>query len=202
MFRNLLFSAAMAAALVPGIPTRLAAQPPSPAEVGRTNRPRRASRRYQDRPRRSSCHPSHTPHAVDTSSRDARRASLDANAVQRRTCPYRTDAGHCLRRPRRYQRVGILRGCVASAPWSPSLFPCSQSAARSGAPPSIPSLFSSLHWRSIGPAATGGRIDDLAVARVPGQPDAIYVGDGERRAVQEHESGHVVDAGLRSMSTR
>jgi len=38
-----------------------------------------------------------------------------------------------------------------------------------------PSLFSNLHWRSIGPAATGGRIDDLAVARVPGQPDAIYV---------------------------
>src|SRR3954469_22690606 len=38
-----------------------------------------------------------------------------------------------------------------------------------------PSLLSPLRWRSIGPANTGGRIDDFAVARVPGQPDAIYV---------------------------
>jgi photosystem II stability/assembly factor-like uncharacterized protein len=33
-----------------------------------------------------------------------------------------------------------------------------------------------LKWRSIGPANTGGRVDDFAVARVPGAPDAIYVG--------------------------
>jgi photosystem II stability/assembly factor-like uncharacterized protein len=38
-----------------------------------------------------------------------------------------------------------------------------------------PAVFGTLRWRSIGPAATGGRIDDIAVARVPGQPDAIYV---------------------------
>src|SRR5580765_7289432 len=38
-----------------------------------------------------------------------------------------------------------------------------------------PSLLGALHWRSIGPANTGGRIDDFAVARAPGQPDAIYV---------------------------
>ncbi len=38
-----------------------------------------------------------------------------------------------------------------------------------------PALLSSLRWRSIGPANTGGRIDDFAVARVPGLPDAIYV---------------------------
>jgi photosystem II stability/assembly factor-like uncharacterized protein len=38
-----------------------------------------------------------------------------------------------------------------------------------------PSLLGSLRWRSIGPANTGGRIDDFAVARLPGQPDAIYV---------------------------
>jgi len=38
-----------------------------------------------------------------------------------------------------------------------------------------PSLLGNLRWRSIGPANTGGRIDDFAVARVPGQPDAIYV---------------------------
>ncbi|HEV2986686.1 MAG TPA: hypothetical protein VGX46_19965 [Vicinamibacterales bacterium] len=36
-------------------------------------------------------------------------------------------------------------------------------------------LLSSAHWRSIGPANTGGRVDDFAVARVPGAPDAIYV---------------------------
>src|SRR5581483_3132931 len=39
-----------------------------------------------------------------------------------------------------------------------------------------PALVSALRWRSIGPAATGGRVDDFAVARVPGAPDAIYVG--------------------------
>ena len=38
-----------------------------------------------------------------------------------------------------------------------------------------PSLLSSLRWRSIGPANTGGRIDDFAVARAAGVPDAIYV---------------------------
>ncbi|HTS26547.1 MAG TPA: hypothetical protein VMH81_11780 [Bryobacteraceae bacterium] len=38
-----------------------------------------------------------------------------------------------------------------------------------------PSLLNSLQWRSIGPAATGGRIADLAVARIPGAPSEIYV---------------------------
>ena len=38
-----------------------------------------------------------------------------------------------------------------------------------------PSLLTNLRWRNIGPANTGGRIDDFAIARVPGQPDAIYV---------------------------
>jgi photosystem II stability/assembly factor-like uncharacterized protein len=38
-----------------------------------------------------------------------------------------------------------------------------------------PALLGTLRWRSIGPANTGGRIDDFAIARVPGQPDAIYV---------------------------
>jgi photosystem II stability/assembly factor-like uncharacterized protein len=37
-------------------------------------------------------------------------------------------------------------------------------------------LLAPLKWRSIGPVNTGGRIDDFAVARVPGAPDAIYVG--------------------------
>src|SRR5438874_3326836 len=38
-----------------------------------------------------------------------------------------------------------------------------------------PALLHDLRWRSIGPANTGGRIDDFAVARTPGAPDAIYV---------------------------
>lgn len=33
----------------------------------------------------------------------------------------------------------------------------------------------SLEWRSIGPAATGGRIADLAVVKSPGQADIVYV---------------------------
>jgi photosystem II stability/assembly factor-like uncharacterized protein len=32
-----------------------------------------------------------------------------------------------------------------------------------------------LEWRSIGPAATGGRIADLAIVKAPGQADIIYV---------------------------
>ena len=32
-----------------------------------------------------------------------------------------------------------------------------------------------LEWRSIGPAATGGRIADLAVVKAPRQADIIYV---------------------------
>jgi photosystem II stability/assembly factor-like uncharacterized protein len=39
-----------------------------------------------------------------------------------------------------------------------------------------PSLLNALEWRSIGPAATGGRIADLAISKVPGQPMEIYVG--------------------------
>src|SRR5215510_6512655 len=38
------------------------------------------------------------------------------------------------------------------------------------------SMLAGLKWRSIGPANTGGRVDDLAVAKVPGAPDVIYVG--------------------------
>jgi photosystem II stability/assembly factor-like uncharacterized protein len=36
-------------------------------------------------------------------------------------------------------------------------------------------MLNSLQWRSIGPAATGGRIADIAVAKVPGAPSAIYI---------------------------
>ena len=37
------------------------------------------------------------------------------------------------------------------------------------------SPYSSVQWRSIGPVNTSGRIDDIAVARVRGEADAMYV---------------------------
>ena len=37
------------------------------------------------------------------------------------------------------------------------------------------SMLGGLEWRSIGPAATGGRIADLAVVKAAGQADVIYV---------------------------
>jgi photosystem II stability/assembly factor-like uncharacterized protein len=43
------------------------------------------------------------------------------------------------------------------------------------APAAAQSPFSFVKWRSIGPVNTSGRIDDIAVARVRGEPDAIYV---------------------------
>jgi photosystem II stability/assembly factor-like uncharacterized protein len=40
----------------------------------------------------------------------------------------------------------------------------------------VPSeMLAGLQWRSIGPAATGGRISDLAVYKAPGRPTTIYV---------------------------
>jgi photosystem II stability/assembly factor-like uncharacterized protein len=38
-----------------------------------------------------------------------------------------------------------------------------------------PEQSAALEWRSIGPAATGGRIADIAVSRVAGQPAEVYV---------------------------
>jgi photosystem II stability/assembly factor-like uncharacterized protein len=50
-------------------------------------------------------------------------------------------------------------------------------AAQTAGPTSIdPAAITALKWRSIGPANTGGRVDDFAVGRVPGSPDTIYVG--------------------------
>jgi photosystem II stability/assembly factor-like uncharacterized protein len=37
-------------------------------------------------------------------------------------------------------------------------------------------ILNGLEWRSIGPAATGGRISDLAVSRTDGRPAEIYAG--------------------------
>ena len=56
------------------------------------------------------------------------------------------------------------------------LLTTSGGSARSLAPATVdPALLGNLRWRSIGPANTGGRVDDFAIARVPGHPDAIYV---------------------------
>src|SRR5262245_32209669 len=67
----------------------------------------------------------------------------------------------------RRMRVALFSGSITLALVTVSAAPAPA--------PVDPGLLSSLHWRSIGPAATGGRIDDFAVARVPGAPDAIYV---------------------------
>jgi len=45
----------------------------------------------------------------------------------------------------------------------------------SGGPQLAPPLFSCITWRNIGPTTMGGRIDRVAVARVRGQPDQIYI---------------------------
>src|SRR5262245_46460597 len=37
-------------------------------------------------------------------------------------------------------------------------------------------MLNGLQWRSIGPAATGGRIADIAVSQTPGKTEEIYVG--------------------------
>ena len=48
--------------------------------------------------------------------------------------------------------------------------------ALAAAPPlAAQSPFASVKWRSIGPVNTSGRIDDIAVARVKGSADAIYI---------------------------
>jgi photosystem II stability/assembly factor-like uncharacterized protein len=55
--------------------------------------------------------------------------------------------------------------------------PAASPQAQAPASPAVDaSLLRTLQWRSIGPANTGGRVADVAVGRVPGLPDAIYVG--------------------------
>jgi len=45
-------------------------------------------------------------------------------------------------------------------------------------PQLAPPLFAGLKWRSVGPTSISGRVNDIAVARVPGQPDQLYAGFG------------------------
>jgi photosystem II stability/assembly factor-like uncharacterized protein len=50
------------------------------------------------------------------------------------------------------------------------------SSAQASAQTVTSSMLNGLEWRSIGPAATGGRIADIAVSQAPGQPFELYVG--------------------------
>ena len=70
-----------------------------------------------------------------------------------------------------------LRTCGALAALLFLLLPPASPRAQVAASPAVDaSTLRTLRWRSIGPANTGGRVADLAVGRVPGVPDAIYVG--------------------------
>src|ERR1017187_7766886 len=65
---------------------------------------------------------------------------------------------------------------AAVVPWLIALAP--GALAQTTAAPSIslpPAMLNGLPWRGIGPAATGGRIADIAVAKVPGAPSEIFV---------------------------
>lgn len=46
-----------------------------------------------------------------------------------------------------------------------------------------------LNWRSIGPASTGGRIADFAVAEVRGQPEVMYVGTASGGVFKSRNAG-------------
>jgi photosystem II stability/assembly factor-like uncharacterized protein len=59
--------------------------------------------------------------------------------------------------------------------------------ARQAAPLKTP--IAGLKWRSIGPVNTSGRIDDFAVGRVAGQPDAIYVATASGGVFKSVNSG-------------
>ncbi len=55
------------------------------------------------------------------------------------------------------------------------LVACVTAAAFAQGPQLAPSLFSDLRWRSLGPTIFGGRVLDIAVARIHGQPDQVYI---------------------------
>ena len=55
---------------------------------------------------------------------------------------------------------------------------CATTVAAQGGPQLAPPLFSSLAWRNIGPTSISGRVNDIAVGRVKGEPDHLYVGFG------------------------
>ncbi len=66
-----------------------------------------------------------------------------------------------------YRVLRLTQRCVLALS-----FPLALSSAAAQLPSSP---FSFVKWRSIGPVNTSGRIDDIAVGRVKGEADAIYV---------------------------
>ena len=67
-------------------------------------------------------------------------------------------------------RLSVSLACVAVVLAGLTADGSAQQSPAAGSSP-----FKNLKWRSIGPVNTSGRIDDFAVARILGQPDAIYV---------------------------
>ncbi len=66
-----------------------------------------------------------------------------------------------------------MMGCMARFHWLPifGLLSAASALAQGVSPP----LAGAFQWRGIGPAATGGRIADLAVVKPPGEAQQIYV---------------------------
>jgi photosystem II stability/assembly factor-like uncharacterized protein len=52
-----------------------------------------------------------------------------------------------------------------------------------------PALLAGVKLRAIGPTSVGGRVDDFAVGRAPGQPDAIYVASASGGLFKSTNSG-------------
>jgi hypothetical protein len=79
--------------------------------------------------------------------------------------------------------------CARYSPLVPALAAIVANASAQSTPRLDSSLLASVKWRSIGPVNTSGRIDDFTVARVTGQPDAIYVATASGGVVKQTNSG-------------
>lgn len=71
---------------------------------------------------------------------------------------------------RRYAPLAFLLCASPSLAQNPPAFQ-----AIPAGPQLAPAHLASLRWRNIGPALFGGRITDIDVVRVPGQPDQLYI---------------------------
>src|SRR5262252_8341863 len=102
----------------------------------------------------------------------SRKTSVSCRDMRCRTPCCRQKNTPTARRRRSYTpTLGGFMRALSSSILLGSILSLVAAAQNGGASP-----FSSLAWRSIGPVNTSGRIDDFAVARLPGQADAIYVG--------------------------
>ncbi len=94
-------------------------------------------------------------------------ASGQVNGADRQIQAISHQSSRPSRRARRTRVAGMATG--ATIPHMPSAFSILLALSLSA-----PQLTADLHWRAIGPAITGGRIDDIAVDE--SRPDTIYVG--------------------------